>query len=135
MDKLYLAHPYGVKEYVREKQVLIESETGINLYNPFYDGECIDELPEEDEFGINKSSRIVGNDKRNIVRCDGMVCYLPANEITIGTPMEMEFAFREIPIYTVTNEYDEHPWVKNHSIRIFEDFDLFSTWLRNCLEE
>lgn len=134
--KLYLAHPILSREDIRNKELAFEQRTGIELVNPFYDGdeaEVIKKLDSEkmtlqeyaaylNEKGHGKE--FVLDDLKAIDKYDGVVAVIYRGTPTIGTSMEAMWAVVPAllkllgfetnkplkPVYVVTN-FPEHIWL------------------------
>lgn len=74
--RLYLAHPLDSHKVIRERELLFEEVTGIDLVNPFYD---IHRAP--------GAKDIVQRDVETIKDCDGLVAVLTRDQM-IGTTMD-----------------------------------------------
>lgn len=143
--KIYLAHPILLRKEVRNWELEMEKKHGVNLYNPFYDSDtefekmavnsldsgngCIDYTPE-------LSHKIVQSDVDAIKKCDAVIAILSSKIFTIGTCMETVYAtLNKKPVYVIIYDEDnmecrnhpisKHPWVQEHSTKIFENFKSF----------
>lgn len=127
--KLYLAHPILSRADIRDKELKFEERTGIELVNPFYDGDEVRFIRPLDEGKITlqeyaahlnengKWKEFVRGDLKAVERNDGVVAVIYRGTPTIGTSMEMwhavelTWAGRPKPVYIVTN-FPEHIWLR-----------------------
>ena len=124
--KLYLAHPFDSKDYIREWELKTEEELGIQLINPFYDTDSEEnKLVVEIDAGRKErydadSQKIVRNDLELIRGSEGIVAIVDG-ALSFGTIQEMVYAqlfFK--PVYSlITNGHEKHPWLEYHSDEIF----------------
>ena len=49
VDNFYLAHPFEARKNVRKWELGFEKRTGINLFNPFYDGDEREDVEKADQ--------------------------------------------------------------------------------------
>ena len=79
---------------------------------------------------------IVKNDKRKIDNCDILVAkfdFLPQGEISLGTPMEVAYAFSKgIPVYIISKDdyIRNNPWLKFHSKKQFSTITACFNFLK-----
>jgi len=119
MLKLYLAHPVTMRKEIRQLELEIEKQTGIELINPFYDTER-DDIEKIDSGQITRESaslnpgNIVGKDLGQITMTDGVVAYLTKETHQIGTICEIWYCSQQAhkPIYVVSTDCLMHPWVR-----------------------
>ena len=142
--KLYLAHPFNSRIYIREWEKEFEKRTGIELANPFFDNpDRVAKFSETAEFNEKERKRLVKNfygivsgDLKYMQSCDGLLAIVDGNR-SIGTLMEIVYnrMFSLIsgnrPCYIITTSGEEHhPWLKYHATKIFKNFDEFETYIR-----
>lgn len=110
--RLYLAHPLDSHKVIRERELLFEEVTGIDLVNPFYD---IHRAP--------GAKDIVQRDVETIKDCDGLVAVLTRDQM-IGTTMEIVYAHQMgKPVYIVDLAgVGTHPWISFHATATVESF-------------
>jgi len=125
--KLYLAHPFNIRKFIREWELDFEERTEIELVNPFYDVKG----RQEEEINAVKSNskdwrniyhtwknldekKLVITDINNIIHSDGVSVILGKG---YGTTMEMVYAkLWGKATYTWARDGEEnHPWIKFHS--------------------
>jgi len=131
--KYYLAHPIKDRSWVRKKELVIESDTGIELVNPFYDDDRHDISDIDNgithEFSIDIDfEKIVRNDLSHIDNSDGVVAVITESK-TVGTIMELMYARmtdKNVWIICMDNELFSHPWLRyvsdNKIYRSFEEW-------------
>lgn len=144
MKCFYLAHPALSKDYVREWELFIEQKFGINLINPFFEGQPFEKAVLEKLYTTGKvpklnydqASTIVENDIQFIKDCDGTVAIIDGS-ISYGTIMEIIYSrLNNKPVYIIcTNGYETHAWLHYHSTKIFISFKEFEEWLEGKRKE
>lgn len=121
--KLYLAHSFEIRDYVRnEIQPKLEN-TGLEIVNPFgkspelyeINGDTeLDALEFREEEGWT-GEKIVKTDLKKIRECDGLIAYIESP--SIGTAMEIFYnSFHlERPTYSIieNEELKCHPWLEH----------------------
>ncbi len=129
--RFYLSHPFDERESVRKIELDIEKETGIDLFNPFYDL-VRPEVIQIDNGGIRKFDesldfvKIVNMDLLAIYESDAILTYI-ANEQTIGTSCEMWFAISiGRPLYLINDKFTNHPWIR-YMLKVSEG-KAFNNW-------
>jgi nucleoside 2-deoxyribosyltransferase len=143
MKTFYLAHNFYTRRAVRKWELMIEKKYNLNLDNPFYDTarndvEQLDKLkdrsPEQKKWFVENNTPervdlIVEDDLQMIRKSDGLVAEV--NDTRIGTPMEIIMAYRifKIPVYVITRKYNNHPWIKKHSTKIFKNRKEFEQFV------
>ena len=136
--KLYLAHPIGERHWIRQKELEIEKETGIELINPFYDlpRPEIVEIDAGKEKPMGESLdyvKIVNSDLLTIYESDGIVAFV-GEEPSIGTSMEIWFALSiGRPVYVVTEKFGMHPWIR-YAVEVskgqtFKNYEQFKEYI------
>jgi len=122
--KLYLAHPFSSRKEIREWELKIEEKTGIEMINPFYDLNRKDVLRIDsglsEKFEDLNHFEIIQRDVGHIAISDGIVSIINGKP-SYGTVQEMVYSkILQKPNYClVTNGYEDHPWLKYHSTKIF----------------
>jgi len=132
--KLYLAHPFSSRKEIREWELKIEKKIGIELINPFYDlnrkdVSRIDSGASEKFEGLNHTE-IIQRDVGYIAISNGVVSIVNG-ETSYGTVQEMVYSkILQKPNYClVTNGYENHPWIKYHSTKIFTKIEKLEKFL------
>lgn len=140
--KLYLAHPFDSRKYIREWELEFEKRTGIELVNPFYDvvrndvkkidaGKCR-------RYEKVEPKEIVERDLNYIKESNGLVGVI-TGDLSYGTLMEIVYnkllgdAIKNHPTYlVVTNGHENHLWLRYHSDNIFTSLkDLEKYLIKN----
>jgi nucleoside 2-deoxyribosyltransferase len=122
--RLYLAHPLDSRKAIRERELLFEEVTGIDLVNPFYDihrGGSLSVDTGTAETWKEDAKDIVERDVETIRNCDGLVAVLTRDQM-IGTTMEIAYAHQMgKPVYIVdTAGLGKHPWISYHATAVVE---------------
>ena len=134
--RLYLAHPFGTKDAMREWELGFEERTGIDLLNPFYDFST--ETLAQKQMGraarykkIN-SMELVMRDVDQIKKSDGIIACV-TDDLSYGTIQEMVYAkINNKPVYSViTNGHENHPWLDYHSTEKFTNFKDLEFYLNS----
>jgi nucleoside 2-deoxyribosyltransferase len=133
--KLYLAHPFYSREKIRKWELELEEKTGIELINPFYDikREDIEKVDsgEKTRYDVDPTE-IVQRDVAQIAREDvrGTIAIIDGN-LSYGTIQEMVYSkMLQKPVYSlITNEHENHAWLKYHSRKIFTDEQSLENFL------
>ena len=142
MVTLYLAHNFLTRKKIRVWELKIEGKYNIKLDNPFYDNpnrteemKALDSYKDaskeqQDVSTLRSSKDIIEDDLEKIRKSDGIVAML--NDARIGTPMEVFFAARilRIPVYIITKKYISHPWVLQHSVKVFLSKSEFEEYIK-----
>lgn len=132
MVRLYLAHPFPAREWVRRWELHTEKKIGIELINPFYDATRNDvrkiDSGRAERYDVDPVS-IVEGDVELICGSDGVFAIV-SGDLSYGTIMEMVYARNcKKPVYSlITNGEEMHPWLRYHSKKIFtklDDAELF----------
>ena len=131
--KVYLAHPIAHRVGIRERELDFEKDTGIDLYNPFYD--C--KRPEihridKGEIGpFDVGTDIVDRDLDALITCDALL-YVPGGVASTGASMEIVYAFlNSIPVYIIdAGDLARHPWLRYHADRIFSSWEGFRGFMK-----
>jgi len=118
----------------------LEKEYYIKFINPFYrtariEIEQLDSLktPEEKEqcrrsWTLDECKKIVQMDLEMIDESDGILAFLTKG--VLGTACEFQYArTTNKRIFTVTEIYSQHPWVRSYSDLIVANMDEFKKWL------
>lgn len=120
--RLYLAHPLASRHEVRELELQLEEDLGIDLLNPFYDRDGMArgdvariDAGEITPYDLHLSPKaIVEGDLASIDECDGVLALI-TSEATIGVWMELFYAKENyIPVLLVSDDerIRQHPWVR-----------------------
>lgn len=117
----------------------IEAETGLELDNPFYDGEAKEVRALDAGQKSNLSdAEIVAVDIKKIAEADGIVAYIArADVLSIGSWMEIFYCKHMLgrPVYLISSidKIREHPWVKYFSTRTFSNAYSFIKFAKENL--
>lgn len=144
--KFYLAHAVLQRYDVRLLEHHFEATTGIQLINPFFDGEwqAFAEPLKEARTGYwsNYSDETVDQevegDLEQIAQADGLVIYTEKTVSHIGAYFEAWDAFRvqKKPVFIITSDWGGHPWIRyvarKSSGGIFQSFTEFENY---CVEK
>ncbi len=135
--KYYLAHARVTKKEIREWEIDFENRTGLELINPFFDKDSVEE--EFNHLGEEKYHMISSDSKRKLVEGDKEIISRPDVEGIIsiisckswGTAMEILHAHQsKKKVYLIIlNDDHAHPWLEYHADRIFKnlkDFEKFA---------
>jgi hypothetical protein len=137
--RLYLAHAISDRQRIREAELRLENELGIDLQNPFYDrdrpriremdsGTARPYLPDVD---FNK---VVDDDLAHIVSCDGLLAVI-GRDPSIGMPMEIFYNSHVLrrPTYLVIEEERlyNHSWLRKYATERFHSIDEFKSWYKD----
>jgi nucleoside 2-deoxyribosyltransferase len=136
--KLYIAHQFDSRHEVRELELELEKELGIEIVNPFYD------LTRDDVKAIEDGSmkryeadpdKIVSRDLEALRHCDALIGIISNTEVSYGTPMEIMFmSVLPKPIFLlVTNGHEKHPWLVSLSHSIHTNKEDFIKQLRTWI--
>ena len=129
--RLYLAHPFDSRIKIRAVEHRCEEETGLELFNPFYDApdrtdiELIDAGRAERYEKLNPHE-LVERDLRGISESDGLLGIIDG-ALSYGTIMEIVYAMHlGKPVYLiVTNGHEGHPWLRHHADVVFTSWEEF----------
>lgn len=141
MTKLYLAHPFDSRRYIRDWELRIEkaSKGLITLLNPFYDNHRKDviaiDLGRSERYERLIPEEIINKDVQLISKGEGVIAIIDGNT-SYGTIQEMVYAkFLDKPVYSVINNgHHNHPWLVFHSALIFKSLDKLERFLLNGLK-
>lgn len=126
--RLYLAHPILNREDVRKRELAFEERTGIELFNPFYDGNEADMIKlldsgkvtlQEYSAKLNEDGygrEFVEDDLRAIDKNDGVVAVIYRGTPTIGTSQEVMHAVEKYTLFPVYLK----AWLRGHNIPFSE---------------
>lgn len=135
--KLYLAHPMVLRKEVREIELIIERETGIELFNPFYDDPDRKDIEDidggtKDQWDVSPSAIVYG-DLTNLLRCDGVVALIPSETLVIGTVCEAWYGMACGKTVFIITDLPRHPWIKFMAVTskglIFAGWEEFKKYL------
>ncbi len=130
--KLYLAHPMDLRKEIREIELVLERETGVELFNPFYDNPGREYDLEEidsgakDKWDVESPSAIVYGDLSNLLRCYGVLAIIPSETQTIGTICEAWYGMSFGKMVFIITDMPQHPWIR--FIAITSKGLIFSGW-------
>jgi len=142
---LYFAHNFNNREEFRKLELQLERELNIELFNPFYDDpsrkeemEVLDGKNSTDKERIKYfrdpneefSKLIVKRDLQNIAKCDGLFTIIL--KPSIGTTIEIcNAVLMRKPIYIVSKDYKDHPWIKVYADFRFSTIEEFKQHIKN----
>ena len=138
----YLAHPTESKKTVREWEMRFEEESGIDLHNPFYDGDSLETLMGEsgkEKYKKMPQAQLIelfGGDLKSIAdeRIIGGI-FIIDNQYTLGTPAElMATKLMGKLAYTVITHtdtaYRHHPALELLSDKTFSSTQELEAYLK-----
>ena len=136
--KIYLAHPFGTAELIREWQKEHENDWDVTMINPFFDLEQA-HFPKLKAGLISKGDvplSVVQGDIDIIPVCHAMIVYLDGSP-THGTIMEIVYAyFSGVDILIVTTDGNEgHPWLRYHATKIFCSLEELEEYMPEWVEK
>lgn len=130
--KLYFTNQTIDRRNAREIELKIESATGLELDNPFYDGDakevkCLDSTGKSNM----TADEICGRDLKRIRDADGLLA-LMTNDRNIGSCMEIAIcghAWGKV-VYVIAPvvHIRQHPWIVHFATEIFENHYEFIKW-------
>ena len=132
----YLAHPFMSRKEIRDWELnTLNSKHSISTINPFYHTDSFDKFNEQD-IANNKYykqlnyQKLVDTDVDLIQSSSGVIVIIDGKQ-SYGTIQEMVYASLYCkPVYTIiTNNQEEHPWLKYHSTKIFKSREQFLKWI------
>lgn len=129
--RLYLAHPFDSRIKIRAVERRCEEDTGLELFNPFYDApgrtdiEIIDAGRAERYEKLNPNE-LVKRDLQGILGSDGLLGIIDG-ALSYGTIMEIVYAYKygKLVYLIVTNGQGSHPWLQYHAETIFTSWEEF----------
>jgi len=135
--KLYLAHPFNSREYMRNWEQNTNFKN-IKIINPFYHADSVEVFEDKDVSGnkyykkLTNHAEIVERDVRLIKESDGIIAVVDGN-LSYGTIQEIVYAYLyDKPVYAlITNGHEEHPWLKYHAKKIFTDLNTLEKVVEN----
>lgn len=139
--KLYFAHPTPKRVELRDTEIFIESELGIELQNPFYDRYREDVVAMDKGIMAPYSSNADGDknveeDLRDILSSSGLLSVLPKDSgRMIGSSMEIFYNSEVLnrPTYLIIqdNSIYEHIWLVRYATERFGSADEFVEWWKS----
>jgi len=137
--KLYLAHPFDSRRYIRKWELGFEKRTCIDLINPFYDitrkdVDLIDAGIVE-RYEKLKPIELVNRDLEQIKGSKGIITIVDGN-LSYGTIQEMVYAniYEKLVYSIISNGHENHPWLKYHSYKIFTKLNDFEKWIKRNID-
>lgn len=133
--KFYFTNQTVDRRNAREIELKIEDATGLELENPFYDGEA-KEVRSLDSTGVSDLSdaEIVGVDLKKIRESDGIVALVSVDKLNIGSAMEMAICAHSWgkPVYVISPlpQVQKHPWITYFGIKVFPNHYAFIKYAR-----
>jgi hypothetical protein len=135
--KLYLAHPFDARNWVRSWELEVEKRLKIEFLNPFYgvpdrtDIEKID-AGRQERYAQIDPTELVNRDLQHMRKCVGLVGIVDGS-LSYGTIMEIVYAKSyQLPVFLiVTNGHHEHPWLVYHSTKIFTSLVEFENYFKD----
>jgi len=140
--KLYLAHPLEMRKEIREMELYVETETTVDLINPFYDVNR-PEIERMDKMGYDRTNakflnsvdekKLVTKDLMLVESCNGVIAYVNSHYHSIGTICEIWHGFKHGKVvYILTPNCSHHPWLRFavglSKGEFFKSMDEFITW-------
>jgi len=136
--KVYLAHSVHERDRGLAFQRELES-CGYTVTNPFSIerqkvGQIVEwnDLDPDSDKGRTIAAVIISGDLGEVAQSDMIVVLMPQNDVTIGIPCEMLFAWMmRKPCYTlVSNRLYGHPWIIGLSKYVWKDEGEMLRFLR-----
>ena len=137
---LYVAHALTYRKDVKAMTEKLEKDYYIKFINLFYRSKRVEieqldtlKTPEEKEqcrksWSLEECQSIVSMDLEMIDESDGIIAFLTKG--ILGTACEFQYArTTNKRIFTITEIYSQHPWVRSYSEGIFANMDEFKSWL------
>ena len=130
--KLYFTNQTIDRQHAREIELKIEQATGIELDNPFYDGDA-KEVRSLDSTGKSNmtADEICGRDLKRIRDSEGLLA-LMTHDRNIGSCMEIAICGHSWgkPVYVIApiEHIRMHPWIIHFATHIFENHYEFVKW-------
>lgn len=130
--KLYFTNQTIDRKNARQVELKIEEMTGLELDNPFYDGDA-KEVKSLDSKGYSDMSadEICGRDLKRIRDAHGLLA-LMTNDRNIGSCMEIAICGHSWgkPVYVIApvEHIRKHPWIVHFATQIFESHYDFIKW-------
>ena len=128
--RFYFTNQTVDRKNAREIELKIEDATGLELENPFYDGEA-KEVKSLDSKGTSNLSdaEIVGVDLKKIRESDGIVALVSVDKLNIGSAMEIAICAHSWgkPVYVISplTWVQTHPWITYFGIKVFPNHYAF----------
>jgi nucleoside 2-deoxyribosyltransferase len=145
--RLYFAHNFNNRKDFRELELKLEKELGIELFNPFYDdpdrGEEMKELDarmakakdriQQFKNRFNRDNddakEIVRRDLKNLAASDGLITIV--EKPSFGTTIEIcNAVLMRKPVYFISKDYSNHPWIKIYATKTFETVEKFKEFIK-----
>lgn len=138
IKKLYFTNQTCDRHKAREIELKIEELTGLELDNPFYDGDAKEvKSLDSKEYSDMSADEICGRDLKRIRDAEGLLALMTADR-NIGSCMEIaicghswgKVAYVIAPVEHIR----KHPWIVHFATEIFPDHYSFIKWYneRNC---
>jgi len=133
---LYLAHPLMMRREVRQWELEFEEKYGIDLLNPFYDGDAVEGNALDEGYDPNidpdpkTGGDIVHRDLDLIRGCQGLLAFIESEKHSVGTAMEIFFNsyILDRPTYVISKTVTHHPWIRGLVSKRFigtKDFERY----------
>ena len=137
MNTYYFAHPFDSRHRLREWELRVEKELGIELINPFYDVEGRTDVELVDAGRAERYERIdaeelVKRDLCVLTECNGVIAVVDGS-LSFGTIMELVYAriYGKCSYLIVTNGHHGHPWLVYHADFVFRSFEEFEEFWKS----
>lgn len=130
--KLYFTNQTIDRKYAREIELKIEQATGLELDNPFYDGDA-KEVKALDATGHSDmtADEICGRDLKRIRDAHGLLA-LMTNDRNIGSCMEIAICGhawgKAVYVIAPVEHIRKHPWIVHFATEIFTTHYDFIKW-------
>lgn len=130
--RLYFTNQTIDRKLAREIELKIEQATGLELDNPFYDGDA-KEVKALDATGQSNMSadEICGRDLKRIRDAEGLLA-LMTNDRNIGSCMEIAICGHSwgkvVYVIAPVAHIRKHPWIVHFATNIFENHYEFIKW-------
>lgn len=130
--KLYFTNQTIDRHNAREIELKIEQATGIELDNPFYDGDA-KEVRSLDSVGHSDmtADEICGRDLKRIRDSEGILA-LMTHDRNIGSCMEIAIcahSWGKVVYVIATQEHIyKHPWIAHFATHLFSNHYQFIKW-------
>jgi hypothetical protein len=141
--KLYFAHPFKRRVENRRKEVDVERNTNIELFNPFYDDDgrksdtqildrkqVYDKLSAMDIDNVTdrECHMYIENVINNINRCDAVLAVPCDGDYDVSFIILLSNSIGK-PVYVITEAFKDCPWFRVFSKCIFRDWNAFKAYL------
>ncbi len=125
--KFYFTNQTIERHDSRVVELKIEEQTGLELENPFYDGDAKEVKSLDAGQPSNLSdAEIVAMDLKKIRESDGVIAFITrADILSIGSWMEVFYCHHILgkPMYLISplERVRTHPWAAHYSTKVFSN--------------